>query len=188
MITLDQIKLLEQKVESAVLKIKQLEAESDALRSRCLELTNALSSKTELLTTLQQERDLIESGILSALNNLDKIENDVISSSTESKEESLTVENSTVKEETNISEDNSQVSEIENQTNETTIIEEPTTNEQTDTTTEPIVEDTNQTQNQDFDSLSDVPSTDNIQNNDISEDVQDNEPENNQDELGFDIF
>ena len=35
MITLDHVLLLEQKVESAVKKISQLQAENDALRSRC---------------------------------------------------------------------------------------------------------------------------------------------------------
>ena len=50
MITFDQILLLQEKIESAANKIKQLQAENDALRSKCAELTNALSSKSEQLS------------------------------------------------------------------------------------------------------------------------------------------
>lgn len=63
MISLDQVYLLEQKVESAVAKIQQLQAENDALRNKCAELTNALSAKSEQLTTIETDQDQIESGI-----------------------------------------------------------------------------------------------------------------------------
>ena len=66
MISLDQVLLLEQKVESAVAKIAQLQAENDALRSKCAELTNALSTKSEQLTTIESDQNRIESGILKA--------------------------------------------------------------------------------------------------------------------------
>jgi len=56
MISLDQVLLLEQKVESAVGKIAQLQAENDALRSKCSELTNALSNKTEQLSSFEQDQ------------------------------------------------------------------------------------------------------------------------------------
>ena len=49
MISLDQVYLLEQKVESAVEKIQQLQAENDKKKKKWLELTNALSSKSEQL-------------------------------------------------------------------------------------------------------------------------------------------
>lgn len=75
MITLDHVLLLEQKVESAVKKISQLQAENDALRSRCAELTNALSSKSEQLSAFEQDQGKIESGILKALDRLSAIEN-----------------------------------------------------------------------------------------------------------------
>lgn len=78
MISLDQVFLLEQKVESAVEKIQQLQAENDALRSKCLELTNALSSKSEQLTTFVNDQDQIESGIKKALERLNSIENSVL--------------------------------------------------------------------------------------------------------------
>ena len=78
MITLDQVILLEQKVESAVAKIQQLQAENDALRAKCGELTNALSSKTELLSTIESDQSQIESGIKKALDRLLYIENAVL--------------------------------------------------------------------------------------------------------------
>lgn len=81
MISLDQILLLEQRVESAVAKIAQLQAENDALRSKCSELTNALSSKSEQLSTFESDQNKIESGILKALDRLNSIENSVLKAS-----------------------------------------------------------------------------------------------------------
>jgi FtsZ-binding cell division protein ZapB len=78
MISLDQVMLLEQKVESAVAKIQQLQAENDALRSKCSELTNALSSKSEQLSSFETDQSQIESGILKALDRLNQIENTVL--------------------------------------------------------------------------------------------------------------
>ena len=78
MITLDQVLLLEKKVESAVAKIAQLNAENDALRSKCAELTNALEAKTEQFSAFQSDQGLIEEGILKALNRLSDVENTVI--------------------------------------------------------------------------------------------------------------
>ncbi len=78
MISLDQILLLEKKVESAVAKIAQLRAENDALRSKCSELTNALSSKSERLSSFEKDQNRIESGIMHALDRLSLIENTVL--------------------------------------------------------------------------------------------------------------
>ena len=80
MISLDQVLLLEKKVESAVAKIQQLQTENDALRSKCAELTNALSTKSELLSSFESEQSKIENGILHALNRLNAIENSVLHS------------------------------------------------------------------------------------------------------------
>lgn len=79
MISIDQVLLLQQKVESAVQKIVQLKAENDALRSKCSELTNALSEKTELLASFTADEKKIEDSILGALDRLNKIENSVLS-------------------------------------------------------------------------------------------------------------
>ena len=78
MISLDQVLLLEQKVESAVEKIKQLEGENAALRNKCSELTNALSAKTEQLTSFENEQKTIESGIIKAIDRLNSIEHSVL--------------------------------------------------------------------------------------------------------------
>lgn len=83
MISLDQIMLLEKKVEGAVAKIAQLQAENDALRTRCSELTNALSSKSELLSSFEQDQNRIEGGILKALETLSSIEDSLLKKSGE---------------------------------------------------------------------------------------------------------
>ena len=78
MISLDQVYLLEQKVESAVEKIQQLQAENDALRNKCTELTNALSAKSEQLSSFESDQSQIETGIKKALDRLNSIENTVL--------------------------------------------------------------------------------------------------------------
>lgn len=78
MISLDQVLLLEKKVESAVAKIQQLQAENDALRKKCDELTNSLSSKSEQLSTFETDQNQIEDGIKKALDRLNFIENTVL--------------------------------------------------------------------------------------------------------------
>ena len=83
MISLDQVYLLEQKVESAVAKIQQLQAENDALRSKCDELTNALSAKSEQLTSFESDQSQIENGIKKALDRLNSIENSVLKTATQ---------------------------------------------------------------------------------------------------------
>ena len=83
MISLDQVYLLEQKVESAVEKIQQLQAENDALRNKCNELTNALSAKSEQLSNFESDQSQIENGIKKALDRLNSIENSVLKTATQ---------------------------------------------------------------------------------------------------------
>ena len=83
MISLDQVYLLEQKVESAVAKIQQLQAENDALRNKCDELTNALSAKSEQLSNFESDQSQIETGIKNALDRLNSIENSVLKTATQ---------------------------------------------------------------------------------------------------------
>ena len=85
MISLDQVLLLQKKVETAVEKIgtltntiAQLKGDNDALRSKCAELTKALSAKTEQVSTLEDEQGKIEEGIMNALNRLSTVENSVL--------------------------------------------------------------------------------------------------------------
>ncbi len=77
MISLDQVLILEEKVENAVSKIEQLNAENAALRRKCAELTNALSAKTEQFSNFQSDQGKIEEGILKALERLNAVENAV---------------------------------------------------------------------------------------------------------------
>lgn len=81
MVSLDQVVLLNKKVEAAVAKINSLNAElaqlyseNDALRRKCTELTNALADKTGLVSSLEAEQNRIEKGILDALDQLDTVE------------------------------------------------------------------------------------------------------------------
>ena len=54
----------------AVAKIAQLNAENAALRRKCVELTNALSAKTEQFSSFKSDQNKIEEGILKALERL----------------------------------------------------------------------------------------------------------------------
>ena len=99
MISLDQVYLLEQKVESAVEKIKQLQAENDALRSKCAELTNALSAKSELLETFENDKGLIENGIQKALDHLNSIDYSVIKKDDQDAEIPSTIQDEATSEE-----------------------------------------------------------------------------------------
>ncbi|MBQ0003531.1 MAG: hypothetical protein KBT21_08330 [Treponema sp.] len=79
MAVIDQVLLLQEKVESAVQKIVELKSENDALRRKCSELTNALSEKTELLNSFTADEEKIELSIKNAISRLDTLENSVIS-------------------------------------------------------------------------------------------------------------
>jgi len=78
MISIDQVLLLEERVESAVKKIEQLNAENAALRSKCAELSNALNAKSEQFSSFQNDQSKIEEGILKALSRLNAVENVVL--------------------------------------------------------------------------------------------------------------
>lgn len=71
--------MLEEKVESAVKRIEQLNAENAALRRKCAELSNALNAKSEQFSSFQNDQSRIEEGILKALNRLNAVENVVLS-------------------------------------------------------------------------------------------------------------
>ena len=82
MISLEQVLLLQKKVETAVERISslqneitQLRSDNDALRSKCAELSNALAAKTELVSSLETNQGKIEEGILNAMSRLDAVTN-----------------------------------------------------------------------------------------------------------------
>ena len=78
MISFDQVLLLEERVESAVKKIEQLNAENAALRAKVAELSNALNAKSEQFSSFQSDQSKIEEGILKALSRLNAVENVVL--------------------------------------------------------------------------------------------------------------
>lgn len=93
MSSIDQILLLQKKVNTAVEKIKQmndlvsqLKSENDALRRKCAELTNSLEDKTELVSSMEAEQSQIEESIRRALDQLDEVENSVLASVVENTE------------------------------------------------------------------------------------------------------
>lgn len=81
MISFDQVLLLEERVESAVKKIEQLNAENAALRAKVAELSNALNAKSEQFSSFQSDQSKIEEGILKALSRLSAVENVVLQAS-----------------------------------------------------------------------------------------------------------
>lgn len=77
MIRLDQIKLLEGKVNRAVEQIRLLREENKALK-RTIEKSQARMGELEgLVSRFKSDQDEIEQGILRALKNLDKLEDEV---------------------------------------------------------------------------------------------------------------
>ena len=78
MISLSQIQLLEEKVESAVAKIMQLNQEKEALAKRCLQLEEENKLLQENLLNFEQDQKRIEQGIIKALDRLNVVENSVL--------------------------------------------------------------------------------------------------------------
>lgn len=78
MISLDQIQLLEQKVESAVAKILQLTEENQALSQRCVQLEEENRSLQNNILNFHQDQEMIEQGIIKALDKLNAVENSVL--------------------------------------------------------------------------------------------------------------
>lgn len=78
MISLEQIQLLEQKVESAVAKILQLTEERDALHQRCVQLEEENKRLQSNIIDFHQDQERIEQGIINALDKLNAVENSVL--------------------------------------------------------------------------------------------------------------
>lgn len=78
MISLEQIQLLEQKVESAVAKILQLTEERDTLHQRCVQLEEENRRLQSNIFDFHQDQDRIEQGIIKALDKLNAVENSVL--------------------------------------------------------------------------------------------------------------
>lgn len=175
MISLDQVYLLEQKVESAVEKIQQLQAENDALRSKCNELTNALSAKSEQLSNFESDQSQIETGIKKALDRLNSIENSVLKNADQQNQAAQAAKPVV------------QVSPAPQEQSATTVQSTPSFDTM-DTVPETTEEPTKINEEQSVNIPEQTFNTTNIEENFESEDDIDAPEDDNHDGLGFDIF
>ena len=77
MISLDQVRLLEQKVEKAVSKILQLQKENAELKERCAFLESKAENLNKKVSDFESDQNKIEEGIANALQRLNMIEDSV---------------------------------------------------------------------------------------------------------------
>ena len=82
MISLDQIQMLERKVESAVSKIAALQELNSALRDKNTELEHTNTMLTQRISSFEADQGRIEQGILNALDRLNSMESAVLKSGT----------------------------------------------------------------------------------------------------------
>lgn len=175
MISLDQVYLLEQKVESAVEKIQQLQAENDALRNKCTELTNALSAKSEQLSNFESDQSQIETGIKKALDRLNSIENSVLKNAAQQNQAAQAAKPA------------AQVSPAPQAQSATTAQSTPSFDTM-DTVPETTEEPTEVNEEQSVNIPEQTFNTTNVEENFESEDDIDAPEDDNHDGLGFDIF
>lgn len=83
MISLEQIQLLEKKVEQAVARITQLQSLNASLEAKCQELTENNNALKERIVAFEADQNKIEQGILKALDKLHAVENAVLSTGSE---------------------------------------------------------------------------------------------------------
>ena len=77
MISLDQVRLLEQKVENAVNKILQLQRENAELKERCAFLESQASNLNQKVSNYESDQNQIEEGIVKVLKRLNGVEDAV---------------------------------------------------------------------------------------------------------------
>ncbi|MGP1586742.1 MAG: hypothetical protein ACTTHG_00175 [Treponemataceae bacterium] len=78
MISLDQVQLLEKKVEAIFNKMNELQKQNTDLLNQNKELASKHAFLTQKLLSFEADQSKIEKGILNALNRLDSIENNVV--------------------------------------------------------------------------------------------------------------
>ena len=74
MLNLDQVRLLENKVERAVQMIKNLHTEKDALKKEIEARDRRISELEKLIIVFKDDQSKIEEGIINALNQLSAFE------------------------------------------------------------------------------------------------------------------
>ena len=91
MISLDQVHVLEKKVESAVSKIIELKNENTALKNRISILEKENTDLNSKVSVFEREQNRVEESILSVLNRLDVVE-DTVSTSAPASQSSVITE------------------------------------------------------------------------------------------------
>ncbi len=84
MITLNQVQLLQKKVEDAVDTIMALRKENAALKERCRAYENNNADLSRRVTSYEEEQNMIEQGIMSVLTRLNTVEDSIRTSVQES--------------------------------------------------------------------------------------------------------
>lgn len=92
MITLDQVQLLEKKVETIVSKINDLQRQNSALQEKNRELIEKNSLLMQKISIFEADQNRIEQGILNALDRLNSMENSVLKVGTSAINESQNVQ------------------------------------------------------------------------------------------------
>jgi predicted nuclease with TOPRIM domain len=77
LISLSQVRLLEQKVENAVTKILQLQKENAELREKCALYESKTNKLAEQVSIFEADQNKIEEGLVSVLNKLNTIEDSI---------------------------------------------------------------------------------------------------------------
>ena len=80
MITLEHIRKLDQKVSAAVNIISTLRGENEALKGKLGDYEKRIQELEKLVDVFKEDQSEIEQGILNALSQLDKLEDDMSSS------------------------------------------------------------------------------------------------------------
>ena len=88
MITLEQVKLLEEKVESLIGVVKSLYKERDSLKETIAQKEDRVEELEAVLHSFEISQAKIEESVMNALNQLDVFENSVASSTSASSEPS----------------------------------------------------------------------------------------------------
>lgn len=129
MLSLDQVRLLENRVEKAVERIQSLTSENTHLRTQLTPLQSRVNELEGLVRAFKDDQGRIEEGILNALDRLSAFEDSVYTSTIPSNEETETIDeeieilSEAIEEETEISENIPEIDsiEIENTEKESTM-------------------------------------------------------------------
>ena len=78
MIRIEQVRLLEERVQKVILRISELQSENTTLRNQLQSYQDRISDLEERIEGFASGQDEIEAGILSALQRLDEVEDAVV--------------------------------------------------------------------------------------------------------------